>query len=361
VAAVAPVLAATPPDDTASGERGRLEAPLPLRGQFPLSLPFIDLVPESAFIAAHGTLRWHIDLSYLSTHATSDAMLERFATESTRPADGRVTEQVLVDTAATAPSGHAYYVDGETARMTLGLAWGLGGRVTLEATLPLLAHGGGFLDPSINQFHDWFNLPDGGRPDFANDQYVIGLTDDGTTLFRGEAPSGLGVGDLALETRVALARPAGDRFALAGVGTVELPTGGTGRLDGNGSLDAAAGLEATWRAKRSTWHVGGAYAFIGRFDPAPDLAPRDRVAAYASTAILLQSRNSVLLGLHAVTGPFGREHGGSLGRMSFETSFGFRHLTTDGGLFEAAFLENLTADHNVPDVGFYLGWGFSPH
>ncbi len=270
-----------------------------------------------------------------------------------------MTEQVLRQTAAADPSGHAYYVDGETARLTLGLAWGVSRRIEFDATLPVVAHGGGVMDSAINQFHDFLNLPDGGRPDFANDQYVIGLADESGTVYLGAAPSGVGLGDLALELRVALARPAGDRFALAATGSIELPTGDADRLDGNGSVDVAAGLEATWRAERSTWHFGGGYALPGSFDPAPGLAPRNRIAAYASSAILLRSRNSALIALHAVTGPFGREQGGSLGGTSIETSFGFRHLTAGGGSFEAALLENLTASHNVPDVGFYLAWGFA--
>ena len=360
MAAGGAVHAAPPAEESRPAGRGRLEAPLELRGQFPLGIPFIDLVPRTAFLAGGGAIRWHADLSYLSTHATSDAMLDLFASDATRPADGLVTEPLLLDTAAGDPSGHAYYVDGETARLSVGVAWGVSRRLEIDATLPLLAHDGGVLDAAIDEFHDVLNLPDGGRPDFASDQYVIGLTDDGETLFLGEAPSGLGLGDLAIEARVALARPAGDRFALAAFGSIELPTGDPDRLDGNGSVDYAAGLEATWRMVRSTWHAGGGYALPGRFDPAPGLAPRNRIAAYASTAILFNGGTSFLIGLHAVTGPFGREAGGSLGSTSIETSFGFRHLTRAGSTFEAAFLENLTADHNVPDVGIYLGWGFAP-
>lgn len=340
--------------------REPLEAPLALRGQFPLGMPFIDLTPRTAYLAGAGVFRWRLDLSYLSTHAASDALLEEFSSEATRPPDGRVTESVLADTAAATSSGHAYYVDGETARMTVGLTWGLSRRVELDATLPLLAHGGGVLDSAINEFHSTFHLPDGGRPDFSNDQYVVGLTDDGVSVFLGESPQGLGPGDLLLESRVALGGGTGRGYAVSAVASVELPTGDPDRLDGNGSVDVAAGVEATWRAVRSTWSAGAAYAVPGTFDPAPSLAPRNRIAGYVVAAVLLEKRSSALFALHAVAGPFGREQGGSLGGTSLETSIGFRHLTTGGGVFEGAILENLTSDHNVPDVGFYLGWGFRP-
>ncbi|HKQ96547.1 MAG TPA: DUF3187 family protein [Candidatus Polarisedimenticolia bacterium] len=355
-------LLADTPAPAAEPDAGRpsLEAPLALRGQFPLGLPFIDLTPRTAYLAGAGVMRWRIDLSYLSTHAASDALLETFSSESTRPPDGRVTETVLVDTAATTSSRHAYYVDGETARMTIGMTWGVSRRVEIDATLPLLAHGGGVLDSAINEFHSSFHLPDGGRPDFANDQYVVGLTDDGETLFLGEAPQGLGMGDLLLEARVALSGGHERRHAVAAVGAIEIPTGDPDRLDGNGTVDVAAGVEATWRAVRSTWNMGAAYAIPGTFDPAPGLAPRNRIAGYVSAAVLLENRWSALFALHGVTGPFGREQGGSLGGTSLETSIGFRHQATGGGVFEMAVLENLTSEHNVPDVGFYLAWGFAP-
>jgi uncharacterized protein DUF3187 len=336
--------------------RATLDAPLPVRGQFPLMLGFLDITPGSAFTPAPGTLTFAAGLAYESTHAASDDILGIYAMDDFATLGGRVTREILAETAADSSSGWAYFVDGETGRLTLDLDWGISRRVELRAGVPLLYHSGGFMDGGIDAYHETFGLSDGGRSDFARNQYVVGLSQDGTTVFIDGAPGGLGLGDMLLETRVALAPAAAAGFALAATASIELPTGDPDRGDGNGSLDAAAGLAASWRLRRWSLHAGSQYAWLGSWDPAPDLAPRNRLAGYFSGALLLGERNALVSGLVAGTGPFERRGGGSLGDTAMEISIGMRHATVSAGVFEAALLENLLPDHNVPDVGFYVGW-----
>ena len=267
-----------------------------------------------------------------------------------------MTQTILEQTAAASTSGHAYYVDGETARLTLDLDWGVSRRVDLRVTLPLLAHTGGFLDGPIESYHETFGFPDGGRPSFARDQYVVGLSDRGSTVFLDGAPGGVGIGDLLLETRVALAPPGSPTFALVATGSVELPTGDPDHLDGNGSLDVGAGLIASWRRRRWSFHAGAQYAWLGSWEPAPELAPRNRLAGFWSGTVLLGERSSLVTGILAGTGPFSHHPGGSLGDTAIEISIGVRHAAGNAGAFEAALLENVLPDHNVPDIGVFLGW-----
>jgi len=349
-ATVAPTATADP------ALRGRLDAPLAVRGQFPLRLPFLDLTPRSAFAASPGTLTFGVGLAYESTHAVSDDLLDLYAQDGGATYDERVTQAILEQTAAAASSGHAYYVDGETARLTLDLDWGVSRRVDLRATLPLVAHAGGFMDGPIERYHDTLGFPDGGRPPFARNRYVVGLSDHGSTVFLDGAPEGVGLGDVLLETRVALTPPDSPTFALAGTGSVELPTGDPDRLDGNGSLDAGVGLIASWRLRRWSFHAGAQYAWLGPWEPAPELAPRDRLAGFWSGAVLFGERSSLIAGILAGTGPFSRRSGGSLGDTAFELSLGVRHDAGNAGVFEVSLLENLLPDLNVPDVGLFLGW-----
>jgi len=362
-AAVPTTAPPTPAAATAAGAnpenpslRHRLDAPLAVRGQFPLILPFLDLTPRPAFIAPADTLTFSLGLAYESTHAVSDDLLDLYAADDGATYDGRVSRAILEQTAGASSSGRAYFVDGETARLTLDLEWGVSGRVDVRATLPLLAHGGGFLDGPIEAYHETLGFPDGGRPPFARDQYVVGLSDAGATVFLDGATGGVGLGDFLLETRVALARPGSQTFALAATASIELPTGDPDRLDGNGSLDAGAGLIASWRLLRWSFHAGTQYAWLGPWEPAPGLAPRDRLAGFFSGTALMGERSSLVTGVVAGTGPFSRRPGGSLGDTAIEISIGIRHATRNAGVFEAALLENVLSDHNVPDVGIFLGW-----
>jgi len=319
-------------------------------------LGFLDVTPETAFTAARGTLTFAAGLAYESTHAASDDILGLYATDDFATLGGVVTREVLEETAAASSSGWAYFVDGETGRLTLDADWGVSRRVELRASVPLLFHSGGFMDSGIDTYHSAFGLSDGGRSDFARDQYVVGLSQDGATFFLDGAPDGVGLGDVLLRTRVALASVTATGFALSATASLELPTGDPDRGDGNGSLDAGAGLGASWRLRRWSLHTGAQYAWLGSWDPAPELAPRNRLAGYFSGAFLLGGRTSLVSGLVAGTGPFERRGGGSLGDTAMEISVGLRHATAASGVFEAALLENLLPDHNVPDVGFFVGW-----
>jgi hypothetical protein len=319
-------------------------------------LPFLDVTPRSAFMVPAGTLTLGLGLAYESTHAASDDLLDLYANGNGATDDGLVTRSVLEETAAASSSGRAYFVDGETGRLTLDVAWVVARRVEVRASVPLLFHSGGFMDAALEGYHETLGFPDGGRPEFARDQYVVGLSEDGVTVFLDGAPGGVGVGDVLLETRVALAPDDAESFALTGSASLELPTGDPDRIDGNGALDAGAGLAASWRLRRWSLHAGAQYAWLGSWDPAPVLAPRNRLAGYLSGTLLLGGRSSLVTGLVAGTGPFERRPGGSLGDTAFEVAIGYRYAGGSGGVFEVALLENVLPDHNVPDVGFFLGW-----
>ena len=107
---------------------------------------------------------------------------------------------------------------------------------------------------------------------------------------------------------------------------------------------------------RWSFHAGAQYAWLGTWEAAPELAPRNRVAGFWSGAFLIKERSSLVTGILAGTGPFTRRPGGSLGDTAIEISIGFRHDAGGAGVFEAALLENILPDHNVPDVGLFLGW-----
>jgi uncharacterized protein DUF3187 len=344
--------------DPALGEsaaiRARLDDPVALRSQFPLTLPFLSVTPRSAFLPGAGTLQWKVNVAYESTHALSADLLERYSDAGTEA--GIVTRAVLEETAAASSSGHAYYVDGETARLLAEVSWTVTPWVELTVGLPLLAHTGGVLDGPIESYHEAFGFSDGGRPPFARDQYVVGLSDAGHTVFLDGAPGGLRPGDLLTEARFAIAASTDGGFALAGSATLEWPTGDPDRLDGGGSLDTGAGLVASWRMRRTTLHAGAQVAWLGGWESEPALASRHSLSGFFSGAVLVGARTSIVGGLLGSAGPFPRRSGGDLGDTAFELSFGVRHATNGSADFEVGLLENILTDHNVPDVGFFVGW-----
>jgi hypothetical protein len=74
-------------------------------------------------------------------------------------------------------------VDGELVQTTLGVGYGVSDRVSVGLKLPLEVRGGGALDSPIDEFHEAFDLPSGGREKEPQDQFLISGRLDDDTLF----------------------------------------------------------------------------------------------------------------------------------------------------------------------------------
>lgn len=140
--------------------------------------------------------------------------------------------------------GETVALDGETRRYTLALGAPLGAGWGARLELDYLAHSGGVLDPMIEDWHRFFGLPQGERPNqphhrvryihtgadgeahVLQDRDVAGAGDAaGTLTYRltGEGETGLGLG-----------------------GRLEAPSGKADPLLGSGSWEAAAWLGGDW-------------------------------------------------------------------------------------------------------------------
>jgi hypothetical protein len=126
-------------------------------------------------------------------------------------------------------------LDGETLNLQLHVHQGFGPHWELGLRLSLLDTGGGFMDSFIENWHDWFGLPNGNREQAPQDEYRYRIVRDGEVLLdRREGASGLG------DTQVL----AGYRRVDGRVwrAALKLPTGDADRLSG-GSWGAAAWVD----------------------------------------------------------------------------------------------------------------------
>lgn len=140
-------------------------------------------------------------------------------------------------------TGERLLLDGETHTVTLRWQHPLGERLAIGVELPWIAHGGGFLDGSIDAWHDALGLSEGIRPLLpARDlRYVY---DRAGQPRAGAEDSTSGLGDLRTTLAWRLMTPGAQRPALDLTADVEWATGDADRLTGNGGTDLAAGLRA---------------------------------------------------------------------------------------------------------------------
>lgn len=145
-------------------------------------------------------------------------------------------------------------MDTETVRLTLRARHGLTEDLDMEVELPLMHAGSGMLDRFVEEFHDLFGLPSGGRERNPDGQHDVRVESDGELLY--SLDEGFGLGDVPVFLTWSVREEDPDGPAVALRAGVELPTGSASRGYGNGAFDAGLGLIAERSLGR--WTVLGA-------------------------------------------------------------------------------------------------------
>lgn len=94
-------------------------------------------------------------------------------------------------------NGEVLLIDGETNTFTLAYRAAVFGRFEWSLELPLVRRDGGWLDSTIESWHDFWGLPDGNRSPAPQDRLRYYYARDGQTLFDLQA-SDSDFGDLSL-------------------------------------------------------------------------------------------------------------------------------------------------------------------
>ena len=131
-------------------------------------------------------------------------------------------------------SAAAVVIDCETLRTTLRARYGLSDRVDIEVELPILYAWGGVLDGVIEGYHSTFQLPDGSRDEFANDQFQVAVRSGSELLYEMDG-NRVGVQDIPIFLTLATREEDSKGPGVALRGGVELPTGSPEAGFGNGN------------------------------------------------------------------------------------------------------------------------------
>ena len=148
--------------------------------------------------------------------------------------------------------GSFAFFDGETVTVTAGYRRPLGRRFEMGIEVPYVIHQGGRFDRVIDEFHDLFGLPQGGRDDAKRNKIDYVIRSGGTNYidFQDSKES---FGDVRFTGAFQWLRES-DR-ALALRGSVKLPTGDEDKLTGSDGADLAVWLDFTDRRWLSRWRL----------------------------------------------------------------------------------------------------------
>ncbi len=337
-----------------------LDDPFPQRNQLPFNLLFLDQTPRSAFRLATGESRFMVHFTHENTLVGTDDLIAAFVADDFATFGGEVTEPLLATVAAASQGKSAFFIDGETLRTVLDGAVGIGPRFEIGIEIPFLMHTAGRFDGVIDNYHERFGFPDGGRPGFIRYRFVGGYVGDGESVFIEGSPGGIGLGDIVLSGRFSLADDRGRVPAVSVELNVKFATGNPHRLEGSGHNDYGAGVRISKRLGRSTLHGGYAYSFLGDWALAPGLPISDARSLAGIYVFSVSPRTAFVGQLLRSSGAFPFRAGSDLGKTATEISLGTRHRMRGHSWFEWAIIENLSTDHNTPDIGLFVGFSIRP-
>lgn len=119
----------------------------------------------------------------------------------------------------------------------------------LSATVPFIFNEGGSFDGAIEEWHDFFGLPQGGRMSRPNNQLDIIYTRDGQTFFS-QTQATNDIGDIAISLSYSLTNSKKNLSAVSFA--IDLPTGSEKSISGNETIDLALWLSQAYRVSKLT-------------------------------------------------------------------------------------------------------------
>ncbi|MCF7803110.1 MAG: DUF3187 family protein [Candidatus Marinimicrobia bacterium] len=225
-------------------------------------------------------------------------------------------------------------LDGETVRNTLAARIGVGGQFEVGLEIPVVKNTAGTTDKIIRRFHSIFGIPQGSRNTLESDRFLYQVDySDGRSLTIREHR--FQIGDIGLRAGLDISEITGLQSALWI--RIDLPTGNTATMVGNGQTDLAAGIsirEASRLLRNRLLHLYGTGGFIlpGNRSLTGILPVKNVLFFHSGADYEIFSKMNLLVQIDAHT-PFYEHQFEQLGSTVFQLNFGGSiHLSEEIGL-----------------------------
>ena len=247
-----------------------------------------------------------------------------------------------------------YMIDAESARLSLGAAYGITDRLEVHAIFPVSYRGGGILDRFIENFERLVGMVNKQREDFPRNRYYILINGDDGTYQRSGRDAGWGTEDSVVGLRYQVLPGTETTPAVVAGLAIKFPTGRASSLYSSGGVDVSFELGAGQRLGRR-FHLYGSLAAtrFQQLEMAGVELTRTQFTWLGAVEYAHSPRTSYLVQA-LVTSP-GAKHFGGFSQSTYEVSVGFKHLLRPDLMFEAAVTENVFVFSNSEDVAFHFG------
>lgn len=256
-------------------------------------------------------------------------------------------------------------LDGESSELALRYRQRLGQCWQASAAGALVAHSGGVFDRAIDDWHQWFQLPDADRGEFP--YHELEYAYEGAGGVGSSVPGATqGLGDVQLSMQRILpclsasdtGRSSRRDASILRLG-LKLPVGDRDQWLGSGQFDAWVDLQSPLWTIMSRLDLGASAGMmlVGEVE---GLAETEPLVGFGSFGLQyrIKPRFSLLAQIDWHTAFFDSELR-ELGVLAASFSAGFRYLTHTGQVVELTILEDAVVD-TAPDIVARLGVTWRP-
>ena len=315
----------------------------------------LDMRPTHALNIPSGDWGVEMEFAYQNTWALSPEVERYLGTLQGR----REIGPAELDAIRALP-GENYLADFELGLLDIAFQYKFSSQWAAYLVFSGVHYGGGFLDGTIEKFHDTFGFSDFGRPAVVKNgtSYILDLKNSQIALF--EAPTSGGYLDPTVGMRYS-GLTFGKEWQVILEAAAKVPVSGRRDLLSTGRTDY--GLQMTLQnfGQHHAWYIAGSAVY---YAGSPNLAPND--SKIIPTLLVgyerhLSANTHVILQGYASPSVYSRRDTDldELLAAKYQASLGIYHRI-GFGLISFAVTENLQNLNNTPDIGFQLGFALTP-
>ena len=323
----------------------------------PFGFMRLDMRPAHAVSTEPGSWSVELDVAFQNTWALSPEV-EKYLTElegAGRRELGPADVQAIRDL-----PGENYLVDLEAAVYDVTLHYKLADNWSGYLVASAVSFQGGFMDDTIESFHDTFGFSSFGRPALARNRVNTVFDLNGTDYVNVNARDTGGLLDPVLGLRYSSPqRVRGWNFSVEGA--VKIPVAGQRDFLSTGRADYGLQASAQRRNGRSAYYIDAAAVWYGG---GQSPSPQDR--QLVPTLVIgyerrLSERTNINLQGYISPSMYSETETDlkELRATKFQMTLGLRHRVGTG-VWTIGITENLQNINNTPDIGFQVGYAWVP-
>ena len=318
-----------------------------VRDMTPFAIARLDMLPAHAVPATPGTFAFEVNVSYQNTWALSDNVKDYLETRGVeRGAIAADDVAAIIDL-----PGDAYLFDGELGLADLTLHYRFNRHVGIYATVPYLTAGGGFLDATIEGFHDAVGFSSAGRELAPRNSWIaVGNVERGTIVLAEPPESRLG--DPVFGLRYSLTSAPGPYNVVLEAAAKLALSDGSERLASTGNNDYGLQVSLQRFFTRNALYLSLAGVYYQSPDPAFSRTAWIPTVIAGWEARLSKNTNFILQGYlsESVVTETALDE---LSAEKIQATIGIQRLYR-GNVLRFGITENVANFNNTPDVGVNL-------